>query len=226
MRWETFSVYWPLLAEGAWTTAWLTIATVVCGFVIAFPVALARNASHAVPRSLAAVFVFVFRGTPLLALLFMIYYGAPEIALIRHTWAWNLFRDPIPCAIVALSLNSAGYLTEVIAGALRAVPAGQVEAGLALGLSPRQVFRFVKVPNALRAGIRNYGNELVFILKGTSVASLVTVMEVMAAANQIYFNTFDLWTPMLAAACVYMAMIGVIMLLVRAVERRFRIPTN
>ena len=72
--------------------------------------------------------------------------------MIRETWAWALFRDPIPCAIAALSLNSAGYLTEVIAGSLRAVPKGQVEAGLALGLSPRQVFRFIKVPHALRAG--------------------------------------------------------------------------
>jgi His/Glu/Gln/Arg/opine family amino acid ABC transporter permease subunit len=224
MRWETLITYWPLLAEGAWTTIWLTMATIVIGFVLAFPVALARNAAHAVPRGLAAGFVFAFRGTPLLALLFLIYYGAPEIPLIRQTWAWALFRNPIPCAIAALSLNSAGYLTEVIAGALRAVPRGQVEAGLALGLSPRQVFRFVKVPNALRAGIRTYGNELVFIVKGTSVASLVTVMDVMSAANQIYFNTFDLWTPMLTAACVYLAMIGIILLVVRAVERRFRIP--
>jgi His/Glu/Gln/Arg/opine family amino acid ABC transporter permease subunit len=226
MRWETLLSYWPLLAEGAWTTIWLTLGTIICGFIMAFPIALARNASHVVPRTLATAFVFVFRGTPLLALLFLIYYGAPEIALIRQTWAWTLFRDPIPCAIVALSLNSAGYLTEVIAGALRAVPRGQVEAGLALGLSPRQVFRFIKVPNALRAGIRNYGNELVFILKGTSVASLVTVMDVISAANQIYFNTFDLWTPMLTAACLYLVLIGVIMLFVRAVERRFRIPGN
>jgi len=224
MRWETLATHWPLLAEGAIATLWLTFGTVILGFVMALPMALARNARGLVPRICALLFVFVFRGTPLLALLFLIYYGAPEIALIRHTWAWTLFRDPIPCAIVALSLNSAGYLTEVIAGALRSVPRGQVEAGLALGLSPRQVFRFVKVPNALRAGIRNYGNELVFILKGTSVASLVTVMDVMAAANQIYFNTFDLWTPMLTAALVYLAMIGVIMLLVRAVERRFAIP--
>ena len=226
MRWETFVTYWPLLAEGAWTTLWLTLATVIIGFILAFPVALARNAAQPVLRGLAAGFVFFFRGTPLLALLFLIYYGAPEIPLIRETWAWALFRDPIPCAIAALSLNSAGYLTEVIAGSLRAVPKGQVEAGLALGLSPRQVFRFIKVPHALRAGIRNYGNELVFSVKGTSAASLVTVMDVMSAANQIYFNTFDLWTPMLTAACVYLAIIGVIMLLVRAVERRFRIPGN
>ena len=224
MRWETLATHWPLLAEGAVTTLWLTCATIVLGFVIALPVALARDAGHPAPRLFAAGFVFAFRGAPLLALLFMIYFGAPEIPLIRQTWAWALFRDPIPCAIAALSLNSAGYLAEVIAGALRAVPKGQVEAGKALGLTPRQVFRFIKVPNALRAGIRNYGNELVFILKGTSVASLVTVMDVMAAANQIYFNTFDLWTPMLAAACVYLAIIGVIGLVVRRVERRFRVP--
>ncbi len=224
MRWETLVEHWPLLAEGAVNTLWLTAATVLVGFVIAFPVALARNARNRLPRSLAAGFVFVFRGAPLLALLFLIYYGAPEIPLIRETWAWTLFRDPIPCAAAALSLNSAGYLTEVIAGALRSVPHGEVEAGKSLGLTRLQVFRFVKLPNAVRAGIRNYGNELVFILKGTSVASLVTIMDVMSAANQIYFNTFDLWAPMLAAACLYLAFIGAITVTIRAVERRLRVP--
>ena len=224
MRWETLVHHWPLLVEGAVNTLWLTGATILIGFVIAFPVALARNARSRLPRALAAAFVFVFRGAPLLALLFLIYYGAPEVPLIRETWAWAVFRDPILCAVAALSLNSAGYLTEVIAGALRGVPRGEVEAGMSLGLTRAQVFRFVKLPNAIRAGIRNYGNELVFILKGTSVASLVTIMDVMAAANQIYFNTFDLWTPMLAAACLYLTLIGAIALMIRAVERRLQVP--
>jgi putative lysine/arginine/ornithine/histidine/octopine transport system permease protein len=220
MDFETFRSYLPMLAEGARTTLWLTVATLLLGFALAFPVALCRNSARRVPRLFALTFVFAFRGAPLLVLLFMIYYGAPEISLIRDTLLWSFFRSPIACAVLALSLNSAGYLSEIIAGALRAVPSGQIEAGRALGLNRIQVFRFVKAPNALRLGIRNYGNEAVFVLKGTSAASLVTVGDVMAASNQMYYQTFDPITPMLAAGVVYLAFVVVFTQVVRFVERR------
>jgi His/Glu/Gln/Arg/opine family amino acid ABC transporter permease subunit len=226
MDWATFQGHLPLLAAGAVTTLWLTLTTMLTGFLIALPVALARNAESGVARAFAVTFVFVFRGAPLLALLFMIYYGAPELPLIRDTWAWTLFREPIPCAVAALSLNSAGYLAEIIAGALRSVPRGEVEAARALGLSRLHTFRFVKVPSAVRAGLRAYGNEVVFILKGTSVASLVTVMDVMSAANQVYYATYDPFTPMLAAGAIYLAVVALMIATIRAAERRMRVPSR
>lgn len=223
MDWETFRSFWPQLFESAITTTWLTFSTLILGFLIAFPVALCWNSHLAGLRWFAIAFVFFFRGAPLLALLYMIYYGAPEIPLIRETALWSFFRDPVPCAILALSLNSAGFLSEIIAGALRNVPKGEIEAGKALGLSRLQNFRFVKVPNALRAGLRNYGNEVIFVLKGTSAASLVTVTDVMSVANQMYFNTFDPITPMLAAGALYLAFVVVLIALVKFAERRVAI---
>lgn len=223
MDWETFRGFWPQLFEGAVTTSWLTLSTLILGFLIAFPVALCRNSHNAGYHWFAIVFVFFFRGAPLLALLFMIYYGAPEVPLIRETVLWSFFRDPVPCAILALSLNSAGFLSEIIAGALRNVPRGEIEAGKALGLTRFQIFRFIKVPNALRAGLRNYGNEVIFVLKGTSAASLVTVTDVMSVANQIYFNTFDPITPMLAAGALYLTFVVILIALVRLAERRVAI---
>jgi His/Glu/Gln/Arg/opine family amino acid ABC transporter permease subunit len=223
MDWETFRSFWPQLFEGAVTTTWLTLSTLILGFLIAFPVALCRNSHHAGLRWFAIVFVFFFRGAPLLALLFMIYYGAPEIPLIRDTVLWSFFREPVPCAILALSLNSAGFLSEIIAGALSNVPRGEIEAGKALGLSRFQIFRFVKAPNALRAGLRNYGNEVIFVLKGTSAASLVTVADVMSIANQMYFNTFDPITPMLAAGSLYLVFVVVLISCVRLAEKRLAI---
>jgi His/Glu/Gln/Arg/opine family amino acid ABC transporter permease subunit len=220
---STFQSFWPLLMEGAYNTLWLTFSTLVLGFLIAFPVALCRNSANRALSGFAIGFVFVFRGSPLLALLFMIYYGSPEIPLIRETVLWTFFKEPIACAVLALSLNSAGYLSEIIAGALRAVPKGEIEAGKALGLKPFHVFRFIEVPNALRAGIRNYGNEVVFVLKGTSAASMVTVADVMAAANQMYFNTFDPITPMLAAAALYLAFVVALIACLRLAERRMRL---
>jgi His/Glu/Gln/Arg/opine family amino acid ABC transporter permease subunit len=219
----TFMGYLPLLGEGALTTLWLTAVTLVAGLVIAVPVALCRNSERVALRSFALSFVFVFRGAPLLALLFMIYYGGAEVPLIRDTPLWILFRDPIACAVIALSLNSAGYLTEIIAGALRAVPRGQIEGALALGLSKVKVFWFVEAPSALRSGLRAYGTEVVGVIKGTSVASLVTVSDTLAAAQQIYYQTFDPLTPLLAAAAIYLAIVGAASAIINGLERRLRI---
>jgi His/Glu/Gln/Arg/opine family amino acid ABC transporter permease subunit len=224
MEFATFKTYIPLLLTGAVNTLWLTLGTLLLGFVIAFPVALCRNSPSLWAQRFATGFVFVFRGTPLLALLFMVYYGGPEIKLIRETFLWVVFRDAVPCAILALSLNSAGFLVGVIAGALASVPKGQIEAGRSLGFSPWQVFSFVRMPNAIRTGIRSYGNEVIFVLKGTAVASMVTIADIMSAANQIYFNTFDPITPMLAAAALYLAIVLVLTLLMRRLERKFAVP--
>jgi His/Glu/Gln/Arg/opine family amino acid ABC transporter permease subunit len=224
MEFAKFQSYIPLLLTGAINTLWLTFGTLLLGFVIAFPVALCRNSSSPWARWFATAFVFVFRGTPLLALLFMIYYGGPELKLIRETFLWNVFREAVPCAILALSLNSAGFLVGVIAGALANVPQGQIEAGRSLGFSRWQVFRFVKVPNAVRTGIRSYGNEVIFVLKGTAVASMVTIADIMSAANQIYFNTFDPITPMLAAATLYLTIVLCLTLVMRRLERKFAVP--
>src|SRR5690242_19204848 len=122
MDFETLRSYLPLLLGGALTTLWLTAGTLVAGFIIAAPVALCRDSTVLIARLFALAFVFVFRGAPLLVLLFLIYYGAPEIGFIRDTVLWSFFREPVTCAILALSLNSAGYLSEIIAGALRAIP--------------------------------------------------------------------------------------------------------
>ena len=223
MSWDDLVEALPLFTEGALNTLWLTVATLVLGFVVALPVAFGRNARGALARWPATAFVFAFRGAPLLALLYLVYYGAPEVPLIRETWAWALFREPIPCAVTALSLNSAGYLAEVIAGALRSVPRGPVEAARALGLPRARVFRHVTAPLAVRLGLRAYGNEVVFVLKGTSVASLVTVTDVMAAANQTYFRTLDPYGPFLLAGTVYLAVVLVIGWAVRAGEARLRL---
>jgi len=223
---ETFIGYLPMLATGALTTLWLTAATLVLGLLIAMPVALCRNSRSLTLRSFAAAFVFVFRGAPLLALMFMIYYGSAEVPLLRNTPLWALFRDPIACALTALSLNSAGYLTEVIAGALRAVPRGEIEAGLSLGLDRFQVFWFVRFPTALRLGLRNYAIEVIAVIKGTSAASLVTVGDTLAAAQQIYYQTFDPLTPLLAAAAIYLAIVGAASAAIEALDRRLQVARN
>lgn len=217
---ETFQRYAPLLLQGAGQTAWLTAMTLVAGLLIATPVAICRVSGTALLRAFAWIFVFFFRGAPMLVLLFLIYFGLPELSVIRDTWLWTLFRDPYFCAVLALSLNSAGYLAEVIAGALRAIPRGEVEAAEVAGLGRIDIIRLVILPNAARLGLRNYGNEVVFVIKGTSIASLVTIVELMRAANNIYFRTFDPFTPLLAAGAIYLAAIYLLTLGITWLERR------
>lgn len=216
---ETFLRYLPNLLNGAWETAILTSFTLVLGLAIAIPVAICRLSRLWPLNAFALAFVFFFRGAPLLVLLFLIYFGLADVPLIRETWAWTFFRDAYFCAIIALSLNSAGYLCEVIAGAVRAVPRGEVEAATVAGLTPIDVARLVIIPNAVRLGLRNYGNEIIFVIKGTSIASLVTIVELTRAASNIYFRTFDPFTPLIAAGVIYFVVIWTISRGIRALER-------
>lgn len=122
-------------------------------------------------------------------------------------------------AVVALSLNSAGYAAEILAGAFRAVPRGEVEAAMAIGLSRFHVFRSVIAPQAARLALRGYGNEIVFVIKGTAVVSMVTIIDLMGAANAVYFNTYDPFTPLLAAGVIYLAIVAALTRAVGWLER-------
>lgn len=207
---ETLIGYLPTLLRGTMVTLQLVVFVVVLGFLIALPVALARNAAFAPLRWFAIGFIFVFRGAPVLVLLYLVYYGLPQFDWIRSSPAWTLLEQPYFCAIVALSLNSAGYAAAILAGAFRAVPQGEVEAALACGLSRAAVFRHVIVPHAARIALRSYGNEIVFVIKGTSVASLVTIIDLMRSANAIYYSTYDPFTPLIAAGVIYLAIVAVL----------------
>jgi len=212
--------YVPLLMEGATTTLLLFVLTLPIGLLIALPFAFARNASQPVLRGVGHGFVLLFRGAPLLVILFLVYYGLPQVPGIRQSAIWFLLRDPFPVALVALSLNSAGFQTHIIAGALRNVPANEIEAARAAGFSRMQLLRFIIVPHAIRLGIRSFGNEAVFVLKGTAVVSFITVRDLMSAANQVYFRTFEPVPPLVVAALVYLVIVLAVSRIVRRVELR------
>ncbi len=220
MSYDSFFAMWPKLLSGFLVTLELTLLTLAIGMAIALPVALARNSRSAPLRYAAGAFIFFFRGPPVLIQLYLIYYGAPEADWIRQSWAWVILRDPFACAIIAFSLNSAGFVAEILAGALRNVPPGEQQAAVAAGFAPSRVFWLVTLPHMARIALRSYGNEIVFVLKGTSVASLVTVIDLMGAARQIYFRTYDPFTPLIAAGCIYFVTVFLLMRVLRRVERR------
>lgn len=217
---ETFIVSLPMLARGTLETLLLFVCALIGGGIIAFPVALARNARARSARWFGYGFIFVFRGAPLLVLLYLIYYGLPQFDVLRQSPLWFLLREPYVCAVLALSLNSAGYVAEILAGALRAVPQGEVEAAVAMGFGRLHLFRAVMMPHAARIALRAYGNEVVFLIKGTSAASMVTIIDLMASANAVYFNTYDPFTPLISAGGIYLLLIFALTRLVAIAERR------
>ena len=217
---QTFRDGIPALIDGTIETLRLFALSLLVGGLIALPVALARNSDENWVRWFAHGFIFVFRGAPLLVLLYLIYYGLPQFSLVRHSALWFLFSQPYFCAVLALSLNSAGYVAEIWAGAMRATPRGEIEAARVAGLTRFQVFFAVIVPHTARIALRSYSNEVVFLVKGTSAASLVTVIDIMGAANSIYFNTYDPFTPLLSAGLIYLALVFLLTSLVAWVERQ------
>lgn len=210
MSFDTLRSYLPLLWEGTRVTLALLLWTMFLAPPIALPVALARNRRRALPRLFGRGFILFFRGAPLLVVLYLLYYGLPQIPALRQSALWPLLRDPFPIAVAALALNSAGFQAEIFAGALRNVPVGEVEAATAAGFSRLQVFLLVEAPHAARIGLRSYGNELVFVLKGTAIVSFITIRDLMNAATTIYSRTFDPLTPLLCAGLVYLAVVFVI----------------
>jgi His/Glu/Gln/Arg/opine family amino acid ABC transporter permease subunit len=220
LDWPTLVQYLPILIKGAVTTIELTLLVVLFGFMIALPVAIARNSASSLARGFAQTFTFFFRGAPILAVLFLLYYGLPQIPGIKESVFWHVIERPMPIAVLALSLNSAGFLAEIFAVALRNVPVGEIEAARAFGFSrPMTFFRFT-LPAAARLSLRSYGNELVFVLKGTAAVNFITITDLIGAANQVYFNTFDPFTPLLIAGAIYLFFALLIVTGIRLLERR------
>lgn len=208
----------PALLEGALTTARLLGLSLAIGFVLALPVALMRVAR---PRWLvvpAYVYIFFFRGTPVLVQLFLVYYGLGQFEAIRRGPLWLVLRDPFWCAVLAFSLNTAAYTAEIVRGAIQALPAGEIEAARAVGMSRGLLFRRIVFPKAFRLALPAYGNEVILLLKASALASTITILDLTGAARSIIARTYAPIELFLAAGLVYLAMTFVLTRVLAAVE--------
>lgn len=221
MRVDLVLENWPLFAQGVWLTLQLTFLALLIGFLIALPAGLARARRTPVASPLINGYVYVFRGTPLLVQTFLIYYGLSQFGWIRASWAWTFLRDPYWCALLAFSLNSGAYATEIIRGAVESTPKGELEAATALGLSPRQVDGLVLIPSALRRALPQYGNEVVFMLHGSAVASVITLQDILGAGRTLNAKFYLAYEGFLTAALLYMAITFGIILAFRQLEGRY-----
>jgi octopine/nopaline transport system permease protein len=170
-------------------------------------------------RSPAKLWIFVFRGTPLLLQIFMVYYGIAALSPIRHGPLWPLFRDPLFCAWLALTCCCSAYIAEVLRAALAAIPVGQIEAALAGGMGRMTRARRIIVPQMLRLALPAYGNELVMLIKSTSLASTITVMDVTGVAELVIAHSYRTLEVFCLAAAVYQGLTAALTALLRRIER-------
>ncbi len=210
----------PVLLNGLKVTAILTLLSVLIGFNLGLGLAIMRLSSNRLVSGFAKGYSTVFRGTPLLVQIFLFYYGLGQLPFIKSNAAlWWVVSDGARCAVLALALNTAAYTSEILRGGLMSVPTGLVEAAQACGMSRALRFRRIEFPLAIRQALPAYGNELVLTLKGTSLASTITVLEVTGYAKRLMSQTFAVFEIFAIAGALYLATNLLLITLVRLLER-------
>ncbi|EHK55077.1 ABC transporter permease [Allomesorhizobium alhagi] len=216
---DIFSRYAPYYLSGLVVTVTLVGLSIVIGAVLSIPIAYARMSSNRLLSAFAYGYVYFFRGTPLIAQTFLIYYGLGQFREeLQAVGLWTFFRDAWYCAVTAFSLNTAAYQAEILRGAIESVPKGQWEGAASLGLSKLQTLRKVILPQALIVALRPYGNEIVLMIKGSAIVAIITVYDLMGETRRAYSRTFDFQT-YIWAAIIYLAIVETLRHIVDWIER-------
>ncbi len=211
------------LLNGLVMTVIIVTASMVLGNLLAVPVAMARVSPSPVLWMPAYVYILFMRGTPLIVQMYLIYYGLGQFPGLRKSFLWPVLRDPVWCAIISLSLNTAAYSGEILRGSIQAVPKGQVEAAKALGLRDRLVFFLVVLPTAIRQSLPALANETVLLLKASAIVFTITVRDIMGEANIIRSQTFRVYEPLVTAALLYLMLTFIIVQGFAFAERRLNV---
>lgn len=203
---ELFEKALPVLIEGFWVTLRIGLFAIFFASVAGLVAALMRTSSSRLVSRSAFLYSTIFRGTPLLIQLFLLYYGIGTLDFVRHQPAlWWLFNDGARCAILAITLNSGAYMSEAIRGGLQSVPSGQIDAALSCGMNRFQVFHRIRFPLAIRQAFPAYSNELVLAIKGTSLASTIAVMELTGFARRLMSQSYLIMETFIIAGLLYLA---------------------
>lgn len=210
-----------LYANGLLTTLKLLGLSVSVGLLLSLPLAVLRVSKAWWLNGPVWLFTYVIRGTPMLVQLFLIYYGLSQFEAVRDSWAWSYLREAWFCAVLALIVNTCGYTTEMIAGAIRNTAHGEIEAAKSMGMSRATLFRRILLPSALRRSLPAYSNEVIMMLHGTSLASVVTLMDITGAAGRVYSTYYLPFEAFITAGLMYLTLTFIIVKLFKLAERRW-----
>ncbi len=204
MDWALMASFYPDLATGITVTLGILVGALSIGVVLGAVICAARLNRVPVLAQVFDGYVLFFRGTPLLVQLFAIYFGLGQFEAVRDSIAWPLLREAWFCAVLALGLNSAAFTSEIMRGGVLGVERGQLEAADAFGFSPLQTLWLVLLPQALRIALPAYGNEVILMLKGTALASTISIMEITGLARKLSSEHFAPFEAFIAAGTIYL----------------------
>ncbi|MEL0629664.1 ABC transporter permease [Psychromonas aquatilis] len=213
---------YPFYLSGLWTTTWLVATSLLIGLLIAIPAGLLQDHSWWIIKWPIRAYMYFFRGSPLLVQLFLIYYGAAQFESLRETWAWEFLQEAWFCALLAFTLNTGAYTAEIVRGVVATVPEGEVEAAKAYGMNRWKTLKRIILPNALRRALPAYSNEIIFMIHGSAVAGIVTIVDITGAArvvNARYYAPFEAY---LAAALLYMCLTFTVIYLFKLWEKSYQ----
>lgn len=224
MNWGVIVDNWALYAGGAGVTLELLVLALAAGLAAALPLALLRSLPSPWVWRPVWCFTYVVRGTPLLVQLFLLYYGLAQFEAVRESALWPALRSAWFCAIAAFAINTCAYTTEILHGAIKAVPPGEVEAARAYGMSRLQMLRRIVLPQALRRALPAYSNEVVLMLHATALASVVTLHDLTGVAREVNAVHYLPFEAFIAAAIGYLLITLVLVAAFHAAERRWLQP--
>ena len=211
----------PRMFTGIGLTLQLLVLASILGTILAVIISLMRISNIPLLNWPAIVYIYIFRGTPMLVQIFVIYYGLSQFQAIRDSFLWIALREPFWCAIIAFSLNAGAYTAEILRGAIQGVDKGLLKASTALGLSKSQSFVHITTPIAIRLALPAFGNETISLLKSTALASIITMFDITGVARTIMAETFAPYEVFISAAIVYLFIAWFIQLGITIAERRF-----
>ena len=226
MQWDVILQALPKLLQGVGLTLELVAISGIAGLLFAIPMGVARASTRWYVRGLPYSYIFLFRGTPLLVQLFLVYYGLAQFEAVRKGPLWPYLRDPFWCAVITMTMHTTAYIAEIVRGALQAVPAGEIEAARALGMSKTQTLLFITLPRAIRIGLPAYSNGVILMLKASALASTVTLLELTGMARTIIARTYLPVEIFFAAGVLYLLMAYVLVLGFKLLEKVLRVDTG
>ena len=211
----------PKLLNAAVITLKLLSASLIIGLFIGFLFAVLRLSKNPLVNKFAYGYSYLFRGTPLLVQIFIIYYGLGQIEWLRSTFLWVILKEPYWCAIIAFALNTGAYTSEILRSAFQTIKPGIIEAGKSLGISSKIILYKIQIPVAIRQSLPAYGNEIILMMKGTSLASTVTLMDITGVAKHIVSTTYKPLEVFLLAGGIYLFMTFIIHNLIKYLEKKY-----
>jgi len=218
---ELMASSFPKLLNATLVTLKLLSLSLIFGLVLGLLFAILRLNKNIFLNKFSYFYSYIFRGTPLLVQIFIIYFGLGQIEFLRSSFLWIILKEPYWCAIIAFSLNTGAYTSEILRSAFQTINKGFIEAGDSLGISKKIIFYKIQIPIAIRQSLPAYGNEIILMLKGTSLASTVTLMDLTGVAKYIISTTFKPIEVFIVAGGIYLFMTFIIHNFIRYLEKKY-----